>query len=244
MPWGAIAAIGGAMINSESNSDASKEARWGQNASIRAMREGEERAKAAAIPLFDASQRNALAGFQGALDIQGQFAPAQIDAFQQGNMQAQDTMRAGLDPQIAAILGGNIDLSGLQSQQVNTPDPSMFQHQLPDFSRMIDILPNEAAQYIPGAREELLQRAIDNPGTANPSPDQYMGIDEIMRNVQANYNQNQQPSYDANWNGVPAINMLSGGLTGAYPPLVPPSQSGGTPPTIGWGGPQNPLGGG
>jgi hypothetical protein len=236
--WAAAAAVGGSLLSSNASGKASDASKSGQSAALRASEQAGERARAAAIPLFDASQRNALAGFQGALDIQGQFAPEQMRVFQEGNMQAQNTMRGGLDPQIAAILGGNVDLSGLQAQQVQTPDASMFQQQLPEFSQMIDVLPTQAAQYIPGALEELQQRAIDNPGVVNRDPNSpYFGMDELLRNTQANYQQNYQPTtFDDNWNGVPAINTISGSRTGAY-------STPGNPPPVGWGGPRF-LGGG
>lgn len=184
MPWGAIAAVAGSLIGGQSSKRADRSSKQGEERALQYHAAGLEDAKRAAIPLFDASQRNALAGFQGALDIQGQFAPEQVRTFQQGNLQAQDTMRAGLDPQIAAILGGQVDLSGLQTQQVQAPDPSMFQQQLPDFMSLSEAIPDIASQYIPKdmaiAQEALEQQMALQ---AQYQPRGYTG-DDAWKNAQ------------------------------------------------------------
>lgn len=70
-------------------------------------------------------------GFQAALDVFGQSLPAQTQVFQGGNVAAQRALLAGL-PQIQnAILGGQIDLSGLQPFQQQLPDLSFFSQQIP-----------------------------------------------------------------------------------------------------------------
>ena len=89
MAWAAAAAaIGGSLLSSRSGSKAASASRGGQSESLQATLEAEQRAKASAIPLFNASNKNALMGFQGALDIQGQTVPEQFRLFQQGNQQA------------------------------------------------------------------------------------------------------------------------------------------------------------
>lgn len=227
--WAAAAAVGGGLLSSMSGSKAAKASAKGQSEALRATQQATEQARAAAIPLFDASQRNALAGFQGALDIQGQFAPAQIDAFQQGNMQAQNTMRGGLDPQIAAILGGNVDLSGLQAQQVQTPDPSMFQQQLPEFMTIADALPEMANKYIPANIAQQMgpiQDWMSAQANAQANPPRYSG-DDAWRNAQS-------PGFEHN----PLGNMFPW----MQPQPDPVTEMGGTP-QVSWGGPQF-LGGG
>jgi len=80
------------------------------------------------------AQDTANRGFQGALDVFGQSSPAQLDVFQQGNLGAQQALLAGL-PQIQnAILGGNVDLSGLQPFQVQQPDLGFLQQTLPQLT--------------------------------------------------------------------------------------------------------------
>lgn len=133
------AAIGGsALIGAFSSNRASKKAAKaqsrGQDKALAATEQAVAQARRDAIPLFESGFQNQQQGFQGALDIFGQTIPGQINAFQGGNQNAQNTLLAGLDPQIAAILGGNINLGGLQAQQAPTPDMSIFQQQLPQFT--------------------------------------------------------------------------------------------------------------
>ena len=72
-------------------------------------------------------------GFQGALNVFGQALPQQAQAFQGGNVAAQQQLLAGL-PQIQnAILGGNVDLSGLQPFQAQQPTFDFAQQQIPQF---------------------------------------------------------------------------------------------------------------
>ena len=133
----AAVGVGASLLGSHQQSKASKRAAKaqgkGQAAALKATQEAADLARSQAIPLFNSAQQNQQQGFQGALDIFGQTLPAQLNAFGGGNLNAQNTLLAGLDPQIQAILGGNIDLSGLQAQQVQQPDPAMFQQQLPQF---------------------------------------------------------------------------------------------------------------
>lgn len=143
----------GAVVGRNASKRSAKAQTRGQENAQAAIDRAAELARSQAIPLFNSAQQNQQLGFQGALDIFGQTIPAQLDAFGGGNLNAQNTMLAGLDPQIAAILGGNIDLSGLQSQQVQQPDPSMFQRQLPEFESINDALgvnQSSSAQAPPG----------------------------------------------------------------------------------------------
>jgi len=81
--------------------------------------------------LFPAAQQNAQQGFQGALDVFGQSIPAQTGVFQQGNVAAQNQILAGLPQMQNAILGGQVDYSALQPTQLQMPDLSFLQQQLP-----------------------------------------------------------------------------------------------------------------
>jgi len=92
-----------------------------------------EQARQDLFKLFPAAQQNAQLGFQGALDIFGQSLPAQTDAFQQGNVGAQQQLLAGLPQQQNALFGNQVDFSQLQPVQVQTPDLGFFQQQLPQF---------------------------------------------------------------------------------------------------------------
>ena len=81
--------------------------------------------------IFPNAQQTGQQGFQGALDVLGQSLPAQTNVFQQGNVGAQQQILQGL-PQIQNALFGNpVDLSQLQPFQMQQPDLSFFQQQLP-----------------------------------------------------------------------------------------------------------------
>jgi hypothetical protein len=145
MPWiAAAAAVGGSMLNRSSQKESASAQRSASDQAYRLQREMNNQARHQAMQLHQSAQQNALAGFQGGMDVLGQTIPAQLQALQGGNTNAQNTMRSGLDPQIAAILGGNIDLSGLQAQQAPIPDFSMFQRQVPEFQQI-----HEALNYSP-----------------------------------------------------------------------------------------------
>jgi hypothetical protein len=69
-------------------------------------------------------------GFQGAMDVFNQAVPQQMQAFQQGNMGAQNALLAGAPQFQNAILGGPVDYSQMQAQQLNMPQ---MNYQMPDF---------------------------------------------------------------------------------------------------------------
>lgn len=131
----ATAVVASAVIGGIASNKANKKASAAQSESSQLAREATEAAARQAREdvnrLIPQAQETANLGFQGALDVFGQSTPAQIDAFQQGNLGAQQQLLAGL-PQIQnAILGGNVDLSGLQPFQAQQPDLSFLQQQTP-----------------------------------------------------------------------------------------------------------------
>lgn len=158
MPVAAVMAVA-AIVASRQQSNAQKRAeraqKSGQQSALAAVTAGALQARSDAIPLFESGLQNRLQGFQGALDIFAQSIPGQIEAFQGGNLNAQNTLLAGLDPQIAAILGGNVNLSGLQAQQTQAPQFSAFQQELPEFQRITDVVgrPRGFAPLGPSARQ-------------------------------------------------------------------------------------------
>jgi hypothetical protein len=97
------------------------------------IRENTAQARSDISTLFPSAAENVTQGFQGALDVFGQALPAQTQAFQQGNIAAQQQLLAGLPQFQNAILGGQVDYSQLQPTQLQTPDLSFFQQQLPQF---------------------------------------------------------------------------------------------------------------
>mgnify|MGYP003645586734 FL=1 len=115
------------------------------------------------------AQQQANQGFQGALDVFGQSNPAQMDVFQQGNLGAQQALIAGL-PQIQnAILGGNVDLSGLQPFQVQQPDMSFMQQTLPSLT------PQDTAGFAQTGNPADMNGGLGSYTPNNPAFDNVMG---------------------------------------------------------------------
>ena len=113
---------------------AAKAQQKGIESGIRATEQATTRARKDLGELFPQARQDVQRGFQGALDVFGQSLPAQTQAFQQGNVGAQQTLINAL-PQIQnAILGGQVDLSSFQPQKVDV-DTSFFQQDLPGFPR-------------------------------------------------------------------------------------------------------------
>lgn len=170
--WGAVAAAGASLLGSKMQGDAAEEATAAQ---INAQRDAmlaqylaAQEARGQAIPLYQSAQTNQLTGIQSGLDVLGQTIPQQIAAAQGGNVMAQQTIRAGMPQSINAILGGNVDLSGIQAQELTEPDYSMFQRQLPQFQTISEVLPTGPNQnmdimqllggrYTPGSQTHLDQ---------------------------------------------------------------------------------------
>lgn len=89
-----------------------------------------EQARGDIMSMFPMAQQNLLAGNTGALDLFSQAMPQQMQAAQQGNLNAQQMLLAGLPQMQNALLGNQIDYSGLQAQQQALPSMSFS---MPDF---------------------------------------------------------------------------------------------------------------
>ena len=107
--------------------------------------ENTAQARKDALALFPASDVNRNLGFQAALDVMGQTIPQQFSAFQQGNVGAQNALLSGLPQFQNAILGGQVDLSGMQPQAIQY-DTSFAQQQLPQFTTSTQALNPEPVQ--------------------------------------------------------------------------------------------------
>jgi len=84
------------------------------------------------FPLAQDARRE---GYQSAIDLFGQSAPARINPLIQGNMNAQTSLLAGL-PQIRnAILGGHVNMNYTNPQQVSY-DTSWMNQTLSDPRRL------------------------------------------------------------------------------------------------------------
>ena len=102
---------------------AEKKAAQAQERGIERGIQATERAAAQArgdlFNLFPQARQDVMQGFQGALDVFGQTIPQQTQAFQQGNVGAQQALLAGL-PQIQnALLGMPVDFSGFNPLSIN-----------------------------------------------------------------------------------------------------------------------------
>ncbi len=114
----AIATVGAAVIGSRASSKASKAAQKGAERGQDILAQSRDRARQDVLRLFPQAQQAQTQGFQQAQDfLAGQVIPRQAEAFQTGNVQAQETLLAGLPQVQNAILGGPVDLGGLQARQ-------------------------------------------------------------------------------------------------------------------------------
>lgn len=111
-----------------------------------AIRTATRQARADVNRLFPQAQQARLQGFQGAQDVFANVVPQQFGAFQQGNIQAQQT--TGLAPQQIqnALLGLPVDFGFLQPQQQFQPDFSFLNQ--PINQQPIDIPPEGLAPNI------------------------------------------------------------------------------------------------
>ena len=95
------------------------------------IRQGVEQARGDIQSIFPQAQQALQSGTQGALNIFGQAIPQQANVFQQGNVAAQQQIAAGLPQFQNAILGRPVDFSQFQPTQLQQPDFSFLQAQLP-----------------------------------------------------------------------------------------------------------------
>lgn len=127
---GGLVISGASAINQANQADKALSSQERANSEARAAQQaGTEQARSDLGRLFTEAGAQGQQGFQGALDVFKDVVPQQSTIFQQGNLNAQNTLLSGLAQQQNAILGGNVDLSVLQpSQQIN-PDFSFLNQQ-------------------------------------------------------------------------------------------------------------------
>jgi len=83
---------------------------------VEQMRTG---SRADLLGLWPGAMDSANQGYQSALDMFNQSIPQQASVFQQGNMNAQQTLQGGLDPYMAALMGNPINTGAMQPRGVN-----------------------------------------------------------------------------------------------------------------------------
>ncbi len=128
----AAAAVVGAGASAYASNKASKAQKSAAKTAAAETKRSTNEARDDLFKLFPSAQQTARQGFQGALDVYGQSLPAQADVFTQGNVGAQQAITQGLQQQQNALLGNQIDYSQMQPFQVQQPDLSFFQQQLPE----------------------------------------------------------------------------------------------------------------
>lgn len=106
--------------------------------------------------LFGSAEQNLLAGNQAAADMMGQYVPQQFGALQQGNLNAQQQVLAGMPQVQNALLGLPTDMSAFQPRTVNVDTSFLTKNQMPNFQSSQDALGLSA----PEARTEQ-QYGID-----------------------------------------------------------------------------------
>lgn len=131
MPWGVAAAavIGAVGTNVAANKSANAQ-KDAAKVATQQLQGSTGQARSDIGQLFPQAQQSAQQGFQGAMDMFNQSVNPQMQAFQGGNVAAQNQILAGL-PQIQnALLGNQVDLSQLQAYQAPQQDLSFMNQQL------------------------------------------------------------------------------------------------------------------
>lgn len=178
---GAIAgAVVGGVIQAAGAKGAAKEQRKGAEDAQRSIEAAAKEAKEAVIPLFEQAREDALRGFGASLDVIGQAVPEQLRVFQEGNLAAQQTRLAGLQPFQQAVLGLTPDVSGLQPKGIDV-DTSFLQQRVPvktpteqgfaDLVQAINLDPIGAEQIfdkIKADRQQSIEQGIPIEQILNP----------------------------------------------------------------------------
>ena len=128
------------------------------------IRQGTQEARDDIFRLFPQAQQAQQQGFQGALDVFNQTLPQQANAFQGGNVAAQQQLLAGQPQFMNAILGNQVDLSGLQPFQSQPIDFSFANQQLPQIQSVQPQMGpqggDSSGAMVPGNAQEQLIRLL------------------------------------------------------------------------------------
>jgi len=148
----AIGSIGAGIFGASKDRSAARDATQAnvdqRDRSEAFIREQSKQAREDVLGLQPGVEESRLAGFGGALDVFKQALPQQLQAFQQGNLRAQDIQKTGLAQQQRAILGQPLfDPLGFQPQAIGLPDFSNIQ--LPQFPGSQELLQQQQPQQPP-----------------------------------------------------------------------------------------------
>ena len=139
MSWGMVAVAGASLVGSVVGSKSADKSASAQNKAnelaASETRRATNEARSDINRLFPLAQQAGQQGFQSAMDVFGQSAPQQAQAFQGGNVAAQQQILAGL-PQIQnALMGNQIDYSQFQPYQAQQPSFNFMNQTLPFFQQ-------------------------------------------------------------------------------------------------------------
>jgi len=135
--------LGGWLTNKSSEDGKAHRYTKQRNAEIDAYaRQMQEQSRADLMNLFPGAFDNMNMGYQSTLDMLNQSLPMQASTFQQGNMNAQNTLLNGMDPYMAALMGNPIDMSGLQARGVDY-NFDWIPQQLPQYQSPAQLLGGE-----------------------------------------------------------------------------------------------------
>ena len=126
----AVASVAGNVASNKASSDASRASAGAAAQSNALIREGQAQARQDLMTLFPAAIESAQQGFQGAADVFKSVVPQQSQVFQQGNINAQNTLLSGLPQQQNAILGNPVNNQALQPTNQFQPDFGFLNQQL------------------------------------------------------------------------------------------------------------------
>lgn len=124
---GAGATLLGGISDSKSAKNANKTALKQREASEKFIKEQIAQARSDIFKLFPSAQDSRMKGLEAGLNLYGQAYPQMMNAFQGGNVAAQNTLLQGLPQVQNAIMGNAVNLSGLQPLQLQQPGLTMPQ---------------------------------------------------------------------------------------------------------------------
>lgn len=118
MGLGALAGAAAARSDRKSQKKSLELAQRQREQSLKFIQDQMAQSRGDLFSLFPQAQQSRNAGMLAGLNLYGQAFPEQVNTFQTGNYMGQQALLAGLPQMNNAILGNNVDLSGLQAQRV------------------------------------------------------------------------------------------------------------------------------
>jgi len=131
MPWGVVAAVGAAAINSNASGNASDKAADSAKKGIASTESIMNQARTDAINLFSSGGASSKAGTGSALNFYQNNAVAKLNPFIQGNVAAQQVLGQGATQANNAILGLPVDMNFARSQNLGADYSGIVSAKMP-----------------------------------------------------------------------------------------------------------------